>query len=230
MIDTTQMNFDTALALIRADDAFPVDFDMAWQWLGYSSKGNARRTLLDNFEEGLDFLSILMKNAQRGRPSESIKLSLDCFKAFCMMAGTEKGKEVRRYFLQCERQLKQLLIEPSSESLLALRLDRVENRLNWLEAEQATITRKKQARLLPAKLTSQSQVVWEYLRAHSDEKFSAQELAQLVNLSYNSLRRVLIVMYRQGLIKREPNPDFTNNRAHRGIPKYLYAATIANPY
>jgi hypothetical protein len=30
-------------------------------------------------------------------------LTADCFKAFCMMAGTKKGKEVRKYYLQIEK-------------------------------------------------------------------------------------------------------------------------------
>jgi P63C domain len=37
---------------------------------------------------------------------ENIKLTSDCFKSFCLMAGTAKGKEVRRYFLNCEAELK----------------------------------------------------------------------------------------------------------------------------
>jgi hypothetical protein len=30
-------------------------------------------------------------------------LTADCFKAFCMMAGTEKGKQVRKYYLKIEK-------------------------------------------------------------------------------------------------------------------------------
>ncbi len=33
-------------------------------------------------------------------------LTVDCFKAFCMMAGTEMGRQVRAYFIECERALK----------------------------------------------------------------------------------------------------------------------------
>ena len=38
---------------------------------------------------------------------ESIKLTIDAFKSLGMMAGTQKGKEIRHYFLECERIAKQ---------------------------------------------------------------------------------------------------------------------------
>jgi hypothetical protein len=29
--------------IAQSSEAFPVDFDLAWQWIGYSTKGNALR-------------------------------------------------------------------------------------------------------------------------------------------------------------------------------------------
>lgn len=40
---------------------------------------------------------------------EDIHLTANCLKEMGMMAGTEKGKEIRKYFLQCEKKLKELL-------------------------------------------------------------------------------------------------------------------------
>jgi anti-repressor protein len=62
-----------------------------------------------SFDKGFDFCCEFSKNGQRGRPLEKIFLTIDCFKQFCMMAGTQKGKEVRRYFINCESELKKLL-------------------------------------------------------------------------------------------------------------------------
>lgn len=95
-------------AIAQSIAPYPVDFDDAWQWVGYSTKGNALRTLQDNFEENLDFLSIKIKSTG-GRPGDGYFLTIDCFKAFCMMAGTERGKEVRRYFLEVEKRYKSLV-------------------------------------------------------------------------------------------------------------------------
>lgn len=46
---------------------------------------------------------------QGGRSSDLYGLSINCFKELGMMAGTEKGREVRRYFIDCEQMLKDLV-------------------------------------------------------------------------------------------------------------------------
>ncbi len=95
---------DKIASLIGSSDQFPVDFDLAWEWVGYSRSDSALRMLKGNFEDGIDFSTIMRKNPKRGRPVQNIRLSVDCFKSFCMMAGTNKGREVRQYFLKVERE------------------------------------------------------------------------------------------------------------------------------
>jgi phage anti-repressor protein len=41
-------------------------------------------------------------------------LTLDCAKELCMVEGNEKGKEARRYFIECEKKLKEATIKPLS--------------------------------------------------------------------------------------------------------------------
>lgn len=43
------------------------------------------------------------ENSQGGRPSTDYALSLNAAKEISMMSQTEKGKEARRYFIECER-------------------------------------------------------------------------------------------------------------------------------
>lgn len=68
--------------------------------------------LVRNFERGLDFdiftqMSVnstqQQYRASGGRPKEVIKITVECMKSFGMMAGTEQGKVIRRYFLECEK-------------------------------------------------------------------------------------------------------------------------------
>jgi phage anti-repressor protein len=94
---------DLAQQLHDSAEQFPVDFDLAWQWAGYSRRERALSKLKKHFDLDQDFAPIYCKTAQGGRPGASAKLTVDCFKEFCMMAGTEQGKNVRRYFLECER-------------------------------------------------------------------------------------------------------------------------------
>lgn len=103
-----ELSHETALALVRSADQFPVDFDEGWQWLGYSQKGHAKTAFEKcGFVEGVDFLRELEKSSGGRRP-EKIYLTVECFKMFCMTAGTEQGRQTRLYFLKCEQELKEL--------------------------------------------------------------------------------------------------------------------------
>lgn len=98
---------NTFTAVLSSQEDFAVDFDEAWQWIGYSKKQDALIMLEKNFDEGVDFLRPGVKNTgEKGRPSIHIMLTVDCFKAFCMLAQTERGKEVRRYYIQLEKEFR----------------------------------------------------------------------------------------------------------------------------
>lgn len=100
---------NTIFGIIQSGDPFPIDFDDAWTWISYSKKSHAKVGFeTAGFIEGIDFriLPNDRQNSKIGRPSKKIRLTVDCFKSWAMMAGTEKGREVRRYFLACEAELK----------------------------------------------------------------------------------------------------------------------------
>jgi phage anti-repressor protein len=111
-------NFSLTIAqdLFDNTNPFPVDFDIAWEWLDYDKKGNAKTALLAaGFTIDIDFLI----NQELGslavpRPAEKIFLTVDCLKMWAMMAGTTKGKEVRCYFLECEKIAKARVIAPAA--------------------------------------------------------------------------------------------------------------------
>lgn len=109
----TDFTFDASLALslYQSDEPFPVDLDDAWQWLGYNNKQFAEEKLRYNFEAGIDFLYKGIKSPAGGRPRKCILLSIDCFKHLAMMAGTQQGKVIRKYFLECERIAKAAMIK-----------------------------------------------------------------------------------------------------------------------
>lgn len=96
--------------LASSADQFPFDFDDVWPWVKYSSKQKAKQMLTKHFVSGRDFLlNLEVKQTTQGSGGhnrEEICLTTECFKSFAMMAGTEKGREVREYYLECERKLK----------------------------------------------------------------------------------------------------------------------------
>jgi phage anti-repressor protein len=95
----------TFVSIIKSEDRFPVSFNAAWRWIGYARKDNAVKALLNNFVENADF-HLLRNKAEQVSGAKHVneyRLTTDCFKSFCMMAGTEKGKEVRQYYLKLEK-------------------------------------------------------------------------------------------------------------------------------
>lgn len=57
---------------------------------------------LDGFIDGEDFRSFLTESTG-GRPNKEYNLTVDTAKQLCMMARCEKGKEIRKYFIQLEK-------------------------------------------------------------------------------------------------------------------------------
>nr|DAI19203.1 MAG TPA: AntA/AntB antirepressor [Caudoviricetes sp.] len=55
------------------------------------------------FEDGKDFCSFLSESTG-GRPSQDAQITLDMAKEIAMLQRTEKGKEVRKYFIQVEKE------------------------------------------------------------------------------------------------------------------------------
>ena len=105
------------LELIAKDgEGFCIDFDDAWGWVGYARKDHGKRALENNFKEGLDYhlLNSGELKADKkitGNPKEVIRMTDDCFKSFCMLAQTEKGKEVRAYYITLEKQFKRRIYD-----------------------------------------------------------------------------------------------------------------------
>ncbi|HEY9873603.1 MAG TPA: P63C domain-containing protein [Candidatus Obscuribacterales bacterium] len=131
---------EVVFSLIQSGEEFPVDFDDAWRWIGYSTKGNAKAAFENaGLVEGIDFqvFMIFHKNSRGGRPTEKIKLTIDACKMFCMAAGTPKGREVRLYFLECERELKRLLQEESTR-----RQENTQKRLVSAMVSEEVVSRK----------------------------------------------------------------------------------------
>ncbi|MBD2440967.1 hypothetical protein [Nostoc sp. FACHB-110] len=95
-----------------------IDFDWAWSVLGYSRKDNAKRMLTGYFERNFDYFvqpedespealpyEVFLtseENSKAGRPTEKIYLTIECFKEMGMLSKSEKGRQIRKYFLQCE--------------------------------------------------------------------------------------------------------------------------------
>lgn len=66
----------------------------------------SRRIKEYGFIEGRDFCSFLSESSG-GRPSKEYAITLDMAKELAMVEKTDKGREARKYFIECEKKLKQ---------------------------------------------------------------------------------------------------------------------------
>ncbi|NEO59180.1 MAG: hypothetical protein F6J98_01765 [Moorea sp. SIO4G2] len=110
----THLTKELVLSQLNSTEPFPIDFDDAWQWLEYTQRRNAKAGLQKaGFVEEIDFQVLLsaqqnLKGSKGGRPKEIIKLTVECFKMWSMMAPTAQGKKIRLWYLDIEKEWRQL--------------------------------------------------------------------------------------------------------------------------
>lgn len=94
---------------------FPINLEHIFKMIGFANKENAKRTLKNNFVEDEDYKKLLVRRDEQvskiengknlggaGLNHETIMLNVDTFKNLCMIAKTEKGKEIRKYYVKLE--------------------------------------------------------------------------------------------------------------------------------
>lgn len=165
-----EFNLELAKQLTQDAEAneFSVDFDFLWEWCGYSKKSHAKESLKKNFEDGLDYIeqephqrqsvnhaSFSPQEQASNARTQKIWTTPDCAKEFGMLAKTEQGKQVRKYFIHAEKELRRSITENpkthleylrdvleeqiKQERILKLTQEKVDNHDNILEQHQETI-------------------------------------------------------------------------------------------
>ena len=132
---------------------YPINLEDVFRMIGFANKGNAMKTIKSNFVKDEDYKTSLIhkeKSSWSGsgdekaaRPygeagistknlggaglnKETVMLNVDTFKNLCMLAKTDKGKEIRKYYVKLENihnkivkeeieQQKQLLLEKDTQ-------------------------------------------------------------------------------------------------------------------
>ena len=91
---------------------YPINLENVFHMIGFANKGNAKRTLENNFIKDEDYKLISIKNNVKkqllrteklggsGILQEDIMLNVDTFKSLCMLAKTDKGKEIRKNYMK----------------------------------------------------------------------------------------------------------------------------------
>ena len=161
-----------------------------------------------DFIQGVDFIQFLNFEKSNSKARKEYTISIDMAKELAMVEKNQKGKEARQYFIQCEKELKQIQPKlPSySESLrqLADSLDR--NKTLQLENK----TQKRIVHIQKRKLKRQKPKVDFYDKVlDSTSDFTVTQIAKQVEMTATHLNIVLEqagIQYRQSgqwLLKKE---------------------------
>ena len=88
-----------------------------------------KRMIAYGFTSEIDFSEISDKPSGAGRPRIDHIISLDMAKEISMIQRTDKGKQARQYFIECERRAKQPTGELSRLDLLQMAMDSEKQRI-----------------------------------------------------------------------------------------------------
>ena len=99
---------------------FIISIDDIWKWLNFSQKDACKRTLLKHFKKDENYKIVVnndeIKHKGRGgHNKEIILLNINTFKLLCLLAETDKGKEIHKYYVKLENILHQTMKEESEE-------------------------------------------------------------------------------------------------------------------
>ena len=137
----------------RADDEFCIDLDALfedetgemipiWQWAGFARKDAAKRRL-KNLVESVDFLlhSEVERNSGSGGQNKiKILLTKDGFKQLLMLANTERGKQIRLYFIDVEKRYSSMMSQPTPVDQIISKVigafDQINHKLSQRETDQ----------------------------------------------------------------------------------------------
>lgn len=107
-----------------------------YTYLGVSEKFTdwSKRMFEYGFEQEKDFIRIIGKSTG-GRPKTDYALTLDTAKEISMLQRSEKGKQARRYFIECEKNLRDGIIKLPTPVELAKMLIESEEQKERLQIE-----------------------------------------------------------------------------------------------
>jgi phage anti-repressor protein len=123
---------------------FPINLANVFKMIGFANKGNAMKTIKSNFIKDEDYKTSLLpkeKSSWGGSGSEQIMLNVDTFKNLCMLAKTDKGKEIRKYYVKLENIYNKIIKEEIEENKLLLEQEK-ENTTKLIEEKEKELKEK----------------------------------------------------------------------------------------
>lgn len=146
------------------------------------------KSRLAGYDDGQDF-GVFHNPVENsgGRPRKDYAVSIDVAKHIAMMENTERGREVRRYFIDCEKQLRETATAPAQLTKMEILEMALESERKVTQLEQQN------ARLLPDAQFGKE-------LKDSDNLLTITQVAKPLNLTGQGLNQFLKT---QGIIFRQ---------------------------
>jgi len=115
---------------------YPINLENIFHMIGFANKGNAKRTLENNFTKDEDYTITILPSEKGQIAREQIMLNVDTFKSLCMLAKTDKGKQIRKYYVKLENIYNELMKEEIQEQQNKLQNTQNQLQLTLLESQE----------------------------------------------------------------------------------------------
>jgi phage anti-repressor protein len=99
---------------LNRDNDFIINIEFCLKWIGFSRKDNAKKLLEKNLTIDIDYIMLRQQKEQDldstdnniknwgGHNNEIILMTPNAFKQLCILANTDKGKQIRLYYIKME--------------------------------------------------------------------------------------------------------------------------------
>lgn len=160
------------------------------------------------FVAGQDFYSKMSKSPNGGRPSENHILTMDMAKEISMVQNNERGRQARRYFLECERVAREHAQMADNAKSVIQQMTRSEILQIALNAE----TERLELEAKNKELTPKAEAYDEFMDATG--KYNVGTVAKMLGKSQNWLFRELRnrgVLISKGAMKNTPYQQYMHH-------------------
>ena len=146
-----------------------------------------------DFIENQDFISFTEKpvKPQGGRPSQEYFITLDMAKELAMVERNEKGKQARRYFIECEKQLRANQLPPQPQPPVQP-IGEVEDKLRTiiLALDHSSISSAAKETAIITSAETLTGISIGYRPQIEQTTYSAKELGDVLGISANRVGRI----------------------------------------